>query len=71
MNLKAIFVLFAFVLLLQDGREIKVPGAIGFMFTVIQKVTCMTFFDAKGETIGSVPTSLIHGAAYIPEDKVL
>ncbi len=57
--------------MLQDKQKALIPDAVGFMLTTIQEVACHTFFNSKGDIIISVPSSMIKGAIYQKEDRVM
>lgn len=63
--------LLAFIVQLTDGRQVKVPLAVGFVQVEVAGIACHGFFDAAGQPLLAIPSSLITGAHYERDDKNL
>lgn len=74
-----VLAIFAFIIGLQGGQKIPVPGAVGFgkverEYKVEGKsvtVPCHVFFDKEGRELLVVPDDLLFFGIYVPDNGVM
>jgi hypothetical protein len=70
--MKLLIIIFAaFLVQLTTGEQVMVRDAVGFVQVEIEKIACHGFFDRAGKPILAIPSSLVNGATYLPDDKVM
>lgn len=71
--MKTLFLIFlaAFIVQFSDGTVFPVPGAVGFVLIEVEKTPCHGFFDRNGKPIIAIPSAIIQGAKFVPDERLM